>query len=387
MTDSDARAKRQPPQQLAGAATSSRPGTTTTTPARAKPVPTPPRTGRRAAGEAEAGSGAANTQAGTKAAAAPNRSRITASGAGAGADAGLAVSAVAALSALTAQLGTNAPSTDTGQPVVAPWIGSDRPTGPMQMDGHLGTGYTAAASGSSLRATAMSDLNAELAQLLGGAADATVGGRTTLAAITADVDAALTALGPIQNTPAGKQLLIDTLDQALQRAGTVLNHGQAGSALTAAKINALAERFQRESGAVNPQSATTVHSGGPPLTRPSGQVGQWIGSALNILAANGYDPRQLDPAAVATIIAHESAGNPNAINNWDSNAAAGHPSKGLMQTIDSTFNAYALPGHQNIWDPVDNIIAGVRYAIHRYGSLDAVPGIAHLHSGQGYVGY
>ena len=71
----------------------------------------------------------------------------------------------------------------------------------------------------------------------------------------------------------------------------------------------------------------------------------------------------------------------------NSNAAAGIPSAGLMQTIAPTFDAYALPGYGNIYDPVDNIIAGVRYALARYGSLDNVPGVAAVRSGQPYVGY
>src|SRR5699024_12451639 len=36
----------------------------------------------------------------------------------------------------------------------------------------------------------------------------------------------------------------------------------------------------------------------------------------------------------------ESGGNPRAINNWDSNARRGTPSKGLMQVIGPTFRAY-----------------------------------------------
>ena len=71
----------------------------------------------------------------------------------------------------------------------------------------------------------------------------------------------------------------------------------------------------------------------------------------------------------------------------NSNADAGHPSKGLMQTIDSTFNSYKLPGHDNIYNPVDNIVAGVRYALSRYGSIGNVPGIVAVHSGRAYVGY
>lgn len=66
----------------------------------------------------------------------------------------------------------------------------------------------------------------------------------------------------------------------------------------------------------------------------------------------------------------ESGGNPRAINLWDSNAKKGTPSKGLMQVIDPTFNSYARAGYNsNIYDPLSNILASVRYARARYGSL------------------
>ncbi|MEU8834444.1 transglycosylase SLT domain-containing protein, partial [Streptomyces sp900116325] len=64
---------------------------------------------------------------------------------------------------------------------------------------------------------------------------------------------------------------------------------------------------------------------------------------------------------------------PQAINNWDSNAMKGIPSKGLMQVIDPTFNAYHVAGTStNIYDPVANITASANYAAHRYGSIDNV---------------
>jgi hypothetical protein len=139
-------------------------------------------------------------------------------------------------------------------------------------------------------------------------------------------------------------------------------------------------------------SSGTPYHGGPSSSAPtgplpSGDVARWIAEAKQKLIAMGYDPADIDERAIALIIEHESAGNPYAENRWDSNWVAGHPSKGLMQTIDSTFNAYKAPGHDDVWNPVDNIIAGVRYSIDRYGSLGNVPGVAAVNSGGAYQGY
>jgi soluble lytic murein transglycosylase-like protein len=113
----------------------------------------------------------------------------------------------------------------------------------------------------------------------------------------------------------------------------------------------------------------------------------WITQATDALAAAGYSPDQMNAADIKTIIMNESSGNPNAANYSDANAAAGTPSEGLMQVIDPTFQAYCLPGYNDIWNPVDNIIAGVRYAIDRYGSVSNVPGVVGINSGGSYVGY
>lgn len=116
-------------------------------------------------------------------------------------------------------------------------------------------------------------------------------------------------------------------------------------------------------------------------------VDSWINQASKVLERNGYPKHTIDREAIRTIVLNESGGNPSATNNWDSNAAAGTPSQGLMQTINPTFESYALPGHQDILDPVDNIIAGTRYSIDRYGSVSDVPGITGLRSGGSYQGY
>jgi uncharacterized protein YukE len=128
-------------------------------------------------------------------------------------------------------------------------------------------------------------------------------------------------------------------------------------------------------------------SGGPPAGPVPGNVQDWIKQAQEILRANGIIVSDADVPKIWAIIQHESGGNPHAINNWDSNAAKGTPSKGLMQCIDPTFNSYKLPGHNDIWNPVDNICAGVNYAISRYGSLDNVPGIKAMNTGGSYRGY
>jgi SLT domain-containing protein len=106
-----------------------------------------------------------------------------------------------------------------------------------------------------------------------------------------------------------------------------------------------------------------------------------------VLRAHGYRPDQIDPNAIATIIWHESSGNPHAVNNWDANAAHGTPAMGLMQTVRPTFERWHLPRHDQILNPVDNIIAGARYAVARYGSVSRVPGVLSLAAGGAYRGY
>ncbi|CCH35493.1 transglycosylase SLT domain-containing protein [Actinosynnema sp. NPDC047251] len=129
-------------------------------------------------------------------------------------------------------------------------------------------------------------------------------------------------------------------------------------------------------------------SGGPPAGGPPpGNVEQWIREAIKILQAAGIPVTEANINQIWTIIEKESGGNPHALNDWDSNAVAGTPSKGLMQCIDPTFQAHKLPGHEDIWNPVDNIIAGVRYTFSRYGGFDGHPGLKAMAGGGGYQGY
>ncbi|MFE6698943.1 transglycosylase SLT domain-containing protein [Streptomyces sp. NPDC057718] len=98
----------------------------------------------------------------------------------------------------------------------------------------------------------------------------------------------------------------------------------------------------------------------------------WIKESLAVMAEQGI-PGTYE--GIHRNIMRESSGNPAAINNWDSNAVKGTPSKGLLQVIDPTFQAYHVPGTStDSYDPVANITAACNYAADRYGSIDNVFG-------------
>lgn len=102
-----------------------------------------------------------------------------------------------------------------------------------------------------------------------------------------------------------------------------------------------------------------------------GSVERWRSYVERALKANGIEPTGFRVSKILATIQRESNGNPNAINNWDSNAMAGHPSIGLMQTIGPTFEAYKHAGHNNIRNGYDNLLAAINYIKHRYGTSDA----------------
>ncbi|MEV6264850.1 LysM peptidoglycan-binding domain-containing protein [Streptomyces sp. NPDC051784] len=98
----------------------------------------------------------------------------------------------------------------------------------------------------------------------------------------------------------------------------------------------------------------------------------WIKESLAVMAEHGI-PGTYE--GIHRNIIRESGGNPQAINNWDINAINGVPSKGLLQVIDPTFQAYHVPGtSMDSYDPVANITAACNYAADRYGSIDNVFG-------------
>lgn len=111
-------------------------------------------------------------------------------------------------------------------------------------------------------------------------------------------------------------------------------------------------------------------------------VDRWRGIATQALRMTGqFSGANLN--ALMNQMRTESNGNPKAINLWDPNAMKGTPSKGLLQVIDPTFRAYAMPGfNSNIYDPLSNILASIRYALATYGSLgNAYRGVGYENGG------
>ncbi|MFK8911567.1 transglycosylase SLT domain-containing protein [Streptomyces sp. YS-3] len=154
---------------------------------------------------------------------------------------------------------------------------------------------------------------------------------------------------------------------ALIHPGLALTVGQKAKAASAdrAATPARADRSARTSAPLQQASATVTKAYGNDLDG-------WIRQSLDIMAQHGI-PGSYD--GIYRNVMRESSGNPFAINNWDSNAVAGTPSKGLLQVIDPTFQAFHVPGTStDSYDPVANIVAACNYAAKTYGSIDNVNG-------------
>lgn len=98
------------------------------------------------------------------------------------------------------------------------------------------------------------------------------------------------------------------------------------------------------------------------------------------LEANGLSTSDDMIARVMRQIATESGGNAHAVQpGADPDGDGSGPALGLMQTKRSTFNAYKAPGHDDIFNAYDNLLAALNYAKHRYG-----PSLSFLGNGHGY---
>ncbi|KAF0510568.1 peptidoglycan DD-metalloendopeptidase family protein [Pediococcus acidilactici] len=119
--------------------------------------------------------------------------------------------------------------------------------------------------------------------------------------------------------------------------------------------------------------------GGSGTGDPGGAgVQRWKSDVKRALSKLGLSTSASMVSRVLRQINTESGGNPRAMGGTDG-LADGH-AMGLMQVKPGTFRAYHLPGHNNVWNGFDNMLAGLNYAKHRYGS-----GLSFLGNGHGYA--
>ncbi|MEV6329155.1 LysM peptidoglycan-binding domain-containing protein [Streptomyces sp. NPDC051909] len=167
--------------------------------------------------------------------------------------------------------------------------------------------------------------------------------------------------------PGQKLTVAGTAAKAAAKAAKAPKAAKAGTSVAAASAPAKAVRSK----AVQAVATSTGSATSAGYTYADNLEG-WIRESLDIMAREGI-PGSFD--GIYRNIMRESSGNPRAINNWDSNALAGTPSKGLLQVIDPTFRAYHVAGTSlDPYDPVANITAACNYAADRYGSIDNVFG-------------
>lgn len=99
---------------------------------------------------------------------------------------------------------------------------------------------------------------------------------------------------------------------------------------------------------------STVTTGGGATTAINGDWTEAIKHAAKIMNVN-LDQNGLN--AVLRRINQESGGSETVTNNWDSNARAGHPSTGLLQYIQPTFDTWKVQGYEDIHKGFHQLLA------------------------------
>lgn len=115
---------------------------------------------------------------------------------------------------------------------------------------------------------------------------------------------------------------------------------------------------------VNPLKWLKGHGGGKVGGSGFANARRAIQRAQSILGGRYKSPYITEQ--MMRVAKRESNFQAGVVNNWDSNARAGIPSKGMFQMIEPSFRAYAKPGHGNILNPTDEAISAMRYIVGKW---------------------
>jgi SLT domain-containing protein len=202
----------------------------------------------------------------------------------------------------------------------------------------------------------LADTDAALAAILANARADRAAGR---AATRLNLDAAVADVMPAADTPMGRR-------EAMARMAARLRaqHGHIARSRTQARLLALRLRrlqYLRSRAFAGRRG----HAGGA-----SGRAAVLtaIRKALDIKGIHDPTARARWERGMDLVARRESNYDANAVNDWDSNAARGTPSKGAWQFIAPTFTAYHEPGTSpSIHDLVAQACAFINYARGHYG--------------------
>lgn len=160
---------------------------------------------------------------------------------------------------------------------------------------------------------------------------------------------------PAGDTPTGRREAVNRMAQRLRAQHRHVARSRRRAGLLALRLRRLHYRRRRSTATHSNQSTGRV------------AVRAAIRKALDIKGIHDPSARARWERGMDLVARRESNYDASAVNNWDSNAARGTPSKGAWQFIAPTFAAYHQPGtSHDIHNLVAQACAFINYAMGRY---------------------